>query len=162
PGRLKVAVTTKSWSGATVDDEVAAATVRAGRMLEEMGHSVADAGPVVDWDAVMRSSVASLVGIIAHVLMARRPDPAKLEAVSRQVVRTADDMSALDLIAAFNAQNHVSRSVGAFFTEYDLLVTPTIGRLPAPHGTLRFDDPAHTPTSWLESIFDYGPFTMVF
>jgi amidase len=163
PGRLKVAVTTTAWSGAAVDDEVAASTVRAGRLLEEMGHSVTDASPVVDWDAVMRSSLACLTGIIAPVLMApRRPDPAKLEAVSRQVVRAADEMSALDLIAAFNAQNHVSRSVGAFFTDYDLLVTPTLGRLPAPHGTLRFDDPAHTPASWLESIFDYGPFTVVF
>jgi amidase len=128
-----------------------------------MGHAVTDARPVVDWDAVMRSSLAGLTGIIAPVLMApRRPDPAKLEAVARQVVRAAGDMSALDLIAAFDAQNQVSRSVGAFFTEYDLLVTPTLGRLPAPHGTLRFDDPAHTTASWLESIFDYGPFTVVF
>jgi amidase len=163
PGRLRVAVTTKAWSGAAVDDEVAAATVRAGRLLEEMGHAVTDASPAVDWDAVLRSSLAGLAGIVAPVLMApRRPDPAKLEAVARQVIRLADDMSALDLIAAFNAQNQVSRSVGAFFTEYDLLVTPTLGRLPAPHGTLRFDDPAHTPESWLESLFDYGPFTVVF
>lgn len=37
-----------------------------------------------------------------------------------------------------------------------------LGRLPAPHGTLRYDDPDHTLTSWLSSIFDYGPFTVVF
>jgi amidase len=41
-------------------------------------------------------------------------------------------------------------------------VTPTLGQLPAPHGTLRYDDPDHTMTSWLRSIFDYGPFTVAF
>ena len=91
----------------------------------------------------------------------RRPDPAKLEAVSRQLFREAEDFSALDLIAAFGAQNQVTRSVGAFFTGYDLLVTPTLGQLPAPHGTLQYDNPAHTLTSWLRSLFDYGPFTVV-
>ncbi|MEC4017877.1 amidase family protein [Streptomyces sp. H27-D2] len=65
-------------------------------------------------------------------------------------------------MAAFAAQNQVCRSVGAFFTEYDLLVTPTLGQLPAPHGTLRYDGPGHTVTSWLTSLFAYGPFTIVF
>ncbi|WP_214416186.1 amidase [Sphaerisporangium fuscum] len=63
--------------------------------------------------------------------------------------------------AAVEAGRALER-MGHLVTEYDLLVTPTLGRLPAPHGTLRYDDPAHTLTSWLESIFDYGPFTMVF
>jgi amidase len=48
----------------------------------------------------------------------------------------------------FNAQNRVTRSVAAFFTGYDLLVTPTIGQLPAPHGTLDYDNPEHTTRSW--------------
>jgi amidase len=52
--------------------------------------------------------------------------------------------------------------VGAFFTRYDLLITPTLGQLPAPHGTLRYDNPEHTVTSWVRSVFDYGPFTAVF
>jgi amidase len=106
---------------------------------------------------------ATAVAIASMVLMApREPDPAGLEAVSRQLLRVAREYSALDMMAAFGAQNRVTRSVGAFFTEYDLLITPTLGRLPAPHGTLRYDDPGHTLASWLQAIFDYGPFTMVF
>ncbi|MEU8380240.1 amidase [Streptosporangium sp. NPDC048865] len=163
PGPLRVAVTTGAWSGAVVDGEVAEAAVRAGRVLEETGHTVVDARPDVDWDDVMRSTVAEAVAIASPLLMApRRPDPAMLEAVSRRLLQVAAEYSALDMMAAFGAQNRVTRSVGAFFTEYDLLVTPTLGRLPAPHGTLRYDDPGHTLTSWLTSIFDYGPFTMVF
>jgi amidase len=163
PGPLRVAVTTRAWSGVAVDPEVAAAAIAAGRVLEGLGHGVAEASPSVDWDAVMQSNVVQLAAVAAPFLMApRRPDPDRLEAVSRRVLAAAEEMSALDLMAGFDAQNRVSRSVGAFFRDHDLLVTPTLGRLPAPHGTLRYDDPDHTVESWLRSIFDYGPFTAVF
>jgi amidase len=163
PGPLRVAVTAEAWSGALVDPQVAAATVRIGRTLEEMGHAVTEACPVLDWDAVMQCTTATAVAIGSTLLMApSRPDPAKLEAVSRQLLQTAKDYSAVDMMAAFGAQNRVTRPVGAFFTEHDLLITPTLGRLPAPHGTLRYDDPGHSLASWLQSMFDYGPFTMVF
>jgi hypothetical protein len=56
----------------------------------------------------------------------------------------------------------VSRSVGGFFTEDDLLITPTLGKLPRRYGALEQDDPDHTTRSWLESLFEYGPFTVVF
>jgi len=85
-----------------------------------------------------------------------------LHGVSRQILEEARAFSALDLIAALDAHNRVSRSVGTFFAGYDLLITPTLGQLPAPHGTLRYDDADHTVTSWLQSLFDYGPFTVVF
>ncbi|GAT65954.1 amidase [Planomonospora sphaerica] len=160
---LRVAVTTTAWSGAAVDGRVAEAAVRTGRVLEGMGHAVTGASPALDWNAVVRSIVAEAVAIASMLLRApRQPDPARLEVVSRRLLDVAREYSALDMMAAFDAQNRVTRSAGAFFAEYDLLVTPTLGRLPAPHGTLRYDDPGHTLTSWLESIFDYGPFTAVF
>ncbi|MGH8777072.1 MAG: amidase family protein [Jiangellaceae bacterium] len=146
PGVLRVAVTTSAWSGAAVDPEVAAATVRASRLLQELGHAVTEASPAVDWDNVMRATApAAIAGFAAPFYSAPRlPDPAELEAVSRRILDGARDLGALDLMAALDAQNRVTRSVGAFFTEHDPLVTPTLGQLPVPRGTLRYDDPAHT------------------
>ena len=156
-------VWTEAWSGAPVDPEVAAAAVRAARMLEDLGHVIAEASPAVDWEAVMRSSLGGMAAIAAPFLTAPRPvDPSRLEAVSRTVLEDAQALTALDLVAVFEAQNRVTRSVGAFFCEHDLLVTPTMGQLPAPHGTLEQDNPDHTTRTWLESLFDYGPFTAVF
>jgi amidase len=163
PGTLRVGVATEAWSGVAVDPEVAAAATCAGRRLEDLGHIVTEASPAVDWDAVMHSSAGEMVAIAAPFLTAPRPPaPDKLEAVSRKVLEEAQELSALDLVAVFDAQNRVSRSVGAFFMEYDLLVTPTMGQLPAPHGTLEQDSPDHTTRTWLESLFAYGPFTVVF
>lgn len=163
PGPLRVAVTTRAWSGVAVDPEVAAATVEVGRVLEGMGHVVTEASPKLDWDSVVRAAMVEVVALGAPFLTAPRlPDPNLMEAVSRRILELAGETSALDLLAGFDAQNAVSRSVGAFFTDHDLLVTPTLGRLPLPHGTLRYDDPEHTVSSWLTSVFDYGPFTLVF
>jgi amidase len=111
----------------------------------------------------MQSSVGELVAIATPFLVAARPpDPHKLEAVSRTVLEEAKKLSALQLVAVFKAQNRVTRSVGAFFTDHDLLVTPTLGQPPVPNGTLRQDSPDHTTRTWLQSLFDYGPFTAVF
>lgn len=164
PGQLQVAVTTHAWSGVDVDPEVAAATVQVGRMLKQMGHVVTDQSPVVDWGNVIQTMVTTGIAFFAApLLMApRQPDPNKMEAVTRQLLEEARVLSALDLVTAFNAQNRVTRSVGAFFAEHDLLVTPTLGQLPAPHGALQYDIPDHTVTTWIESVFGYGPFTAVF
>jgi Asp-tRNA(Asn)/Glu-tRNA(Gln) amidotransferase A subunit family amidase len=120
-------------------------------------------GPDVDWDSAVEAQKGELVGIAAPFLLApRRPDPARMEAVSRRVLAYAAELTALDLVATFAAQDRVSRAVAVFFGGYDLLVTPTLGRLPAPHGTLRQDDPEHTVDSWLRSMLEYGPFTSIF
>lgn len=163
PGRLRVAVTTEAWSGTAVDARVAETAVRAARVLEEAGHHVSQASPAIDWDAVMRALVLESVAIASTLLLApRQPDESRMEAVSRQLLKTAREYSALDMLAGFDAQNRVTRSAAAFLTEYDLLITPTMGHPPAPHGTLRYDDPGHTLTSWLESLTAYVPFTQVF
>jgi amidase len=163
PAPLRVAVTTRAWSGVAVDPEVVAATDRVAGMLEQMGHFVSDSSPAVEWDAVIQVARGELVTIAAPFLMAPKPPLAsKLEAVSRQIFKEVKEWRALDLVSAFEAQNRVSQAVGAFFTEHELLLTPTLGQLPAPHGTLQYDNPEHTATGWQRSIFDYGPFTAVF
>jgi amidase len=163
PGALRIGLSTKAWYDVAVDPEVAAATVQVGKVLQELGCVVGEASPAVDWDDAFLALKGEIVAVAEPWLMApREPRPDKLEAVSKTVLAEVKALSAMDLLVRLAAQNRVSRTVGAFFTEYDLLVTPTIGQLPAPHGTLTYDNPEHTVDSWLRSIFDYGPFAMVF
>jgi Asp-tRNAAsn/Glu-tRNAGln amidotransferase A subunit and related amidases len=92
----------------------------------------------------------------------RQPDRSQLEAVSRRVLAETGAATALDVMTAVDAQHRVTRPVGLFFGRYDLLVTPTLAQLPAPHGTLDYDNPEHTVRSWLRRLFEYGPFTAPF
>ncbi|WP_344942486.1 amidase [Sphaerisporangium flaviroseum] len=163
PGRLRVAITTEAWSGVAVDPQVAAVAVNVGKVLEWVGHTLTEASPAVDPDALVEASMLGVVAAGAALLMApRRPDRSLMEAVSRRVLAETEAFSALDVMAAVGAQHQVTRPIGLFFTRYDLLVTPTLGQLPAPHGTLGYDDPDHSVRSWLRRIFEYGPFTAPF
>ncbi|MFE5327400.1 amidase [Embleya sp. NPDC056575] len=161
---LRIGVTTRAWSGVAVDPEAAGAATAVAGLLGEIGHRVDEAGPSVDWESVLDGLVPEVVSFVAAPLLGapRPPDPARLEAVTRQILHDVHAVTALDLIAAFDAHNRVSRSVGTFFADHDLLITPTLGQLPAPHGTLDFDDPKHSVRGWLETIFAYGPFTALF
>jgi amidase len=166
-GRLRVALTTAAWSGVPVDPQIAEVTVNTGKVLELLGHSVVEASPAIDPDAIVEAAMLCAVATGAAVLGARslsqrRPDPALLEAVSRRVLTETESFTALDVMAAIDAQHRVTRPIGLFLGRYDLLLTPTIGQLPAPHGTLDYDNPDHTARSWLRRIFEYGPFTAPF
>lgn len=164
PGRLRVALTTEPWTGGTVNGQVAAAAVTAGQVLEWIGHTVTETRLDLDGDAVVEAAMLTVVTTGGAVLRGapRRPDPGKLEAVSRRVLSETEEFTLLDVMSATQAQNEVTRSLGRFFQEYDLLLTPTLGRLPAPHGTLDYDHSGHTARSWLRRLFTYGPFTATF
>ncbi|MFB4309544.1 hypothetical protein [Actinomadura sp. GTD37] len=93
-----------------------------------MGHAVTEARPVIDWEAVMQCTTATAVACASALLLSpSRPDPARLEAVSRQLLRVAKEHSALDMMAAFGAQNRVTRSVGAFFRGQPAISLPLGG-----------------------------------
>jgi amidase len=164
PGRLRVAVATAAWSGVPVDEECAAAAMQVARELETLGHFVDAASPAIDGDTILRTYVplttTAVAGVMAGSQREIRQDA--LEAVSWTLFQEAQRVTAVDVAAGFAAANSVSRAVGEFFTGYDVLITPTLGQLPSPHGSLRYDDPGHTLESWLRSIFDYGPFTEAF
>jgi amidase len=163
PGRLRVAVTTDAWSGVPVDPQVAETAAAAGRMLEWIGHFVVLASPAIEPEDIVEGSMLAAVATGAAMLRAPvRPDPSRLESVSRALLAETQAFTALDLMAALDAQNRVTRAVGTFFTECDLLVTPTLGQLPARHGTLDYDNPDYSVREWLRQIYAYGPFTAAF
>lgn len=163
PGRLRVALTTRAWSGTPIDPEVAAVTETVGAVLARLGHEVVEASPRLDPDTLVEAMTLGTIATGAAVLMApRTPDPSLMEAVSRRVLTETRALTALDVLAAVDAQHRVTRPVGLFFNRHDLLVTPTLGQLPAPHGALDYDNPDHTVRSWLRRLLEYGPFTAPF
>lgn len=163
PGRLRIALTTRSWLGTPVDPRVAAVAETTGKVLEQLGHTVTEAAPPIDPELLAGALLAETYATGAAVLAAPRPpDRGLLEAVSWQVLRETEAATALDLMAAIDAQHRLTRPLGAFLARYDLLLTPTLAQLPAPHGTLDYDNPEHTVRAWLLRLLEYGPFTPPF
>jgi amidase len=163
PGRLRIGVETRAWSGVEVDEQVAAAARSVARMLDWAGHAVEESSPPIDPRDVVAGELLGMVAAGAAVLAApRQPDRRLLEAVSRTVLAETAAFGAERLAASVDAQERVGRVVDTWFGGFDLLVTPTLGTLPARHGELDYDEEGHTAESWLERLFEYGPFTAAF
>ncbi|MGK5557338.1 amidase [Actinomadura kijaniata] len=161
--RLRVAVLTTPWNGAPVDPEVAAVVDRVAGILDGLGHDVGAPPPAVDPEAVLEAyAVLTTVGIAGVFGEDEKVGDDRLEQVTLAILEEARALNAHRAARGFQAADRVAAGLRDHFAEVDLLVTPTLARPPAPHGTLDYDRPGHTARSWLASIFEYGPFTAPF
>ncbi|ATB47209.1 amidase [Corallococcus macrosporus] len=167
PGRLRIALMTASPMGGAVSPECIEAARRAARLCEELGHDVTeDALPhdglllheaiTTAWSATM----ASLVAMASH-LSGREAEPDSLEATTWAVVRHGQTLTATELMRALGVFNLVSRQVGRFFQQYDVLLSPTVAAPPFPLGLLDANAP-RTAREWYDHAFGHCPFTAVF
>jgi amidase len=168
PGRLRIAWTATPASGAKVDPECEKALHETVRLLESLGHTLVEDRPRYDWDAFLENvhviwtafTVSSIDG--AAAALQRKPGPDNLEAVTLACYEDGKSYSAADLVNAMAHGNLVSRQVGAFFENVDLLLTPTLARLPAPLGELNQDRKGMSAMEWTRQVFSYSPFTPLF
>ena len=62
----------------------------------------------------------------------RKINSSNLEAVTLEVYRYAKKLKAMEMEWAMSVQNNVSRTVGKVMVDYDVLLTPGLGRDVAP------------------------------
>jgi amidase len=167
PGRLRVAWTTRSPAGTPVDAACVDAVHRAVRLLEGLGHHVEEAAPEYDWTMFLQATHIHWTSFVASVveavgpLLGRKAGPDTLEAATLACCEYGMQLSANQLQWAYTVNNIVSRSLGAFFTRHDLLVTPTLATLPVRLGQMGQNRAGISAMDWTREVFDYCPFTPV-
>ncbi|MFN6546389.1 amidase [Mycolicibacterium nivoides] len=168
PGRLRIALHAESWSGGPVDEEISGAVNAVGTVLEGLGHQVSPGSPVFDWERFVDAnlpvwSVSLAEGIDAlAAAFGTTPSPANLEATTLACAEYGRRVTATQLGGALAVFNQVSRAAGAFFTGYDLLLTPTLSQPPQPLGELDADDASLTPGEWMHKLLGVCSFTPLF
>jgi len=167
PGALRIAFTCDAGTGAPSSPECVAAVEAAARLCRELGHEVVEARPgyhpgmieaalVPIWS----SNMAALVDVVAPML-GRTPRPEVLEAANWATVLKGRELKAVELQRAFAIMNHLSREVGRFFLQYDVLLTPTLPVAPYRLGVLNANAPT-TADAWMKTAFQYCAFTAPF
>lgn len=168
PGRLRIAWTTTPASGDKIDPECKKAVHETVRLLESLGHTLVEDWPRYDWQAfldnvhvIWTSFTAFAVDDVARALN-RKPGPDNLEAVTLACYEDGKRYTAVDLLRAMAHGNTLSRQVGAFFQNVDVLVTPTLAHLPAPLGEVNQNRAGITAMEWTQQVFNYVAFTPLF
>lgn len=165
PGGLRIALCVDSFSDASVDPEVAACVLRVAESLQELGHHVDLGHPRLDWDQfIQHMTTLEAVSLASQVqaLSEATGVPVSAETLERALgplYERGCRLTAVEMMGALSAVNDVSRTVGAFFTEWDLLLTPTMNTPPLRLGYYDADDPSYDPEAWTRHIFGTCSFT---
>lgn len=132
PPRLRVAFSVTNWAtGQPVPPALEAAVRSAAADLAAMGHTVEEVGRV--FDPTLAYSANRLAFDSALLLLepfaamlGRTVGPEMLEPVVLDAARKMGAMSARDFFLAGMPFNLARREIGAWFEDWDVLVTPTV------------------------------------
>ncbi|WP_187436128.1 amidase [Bradyrhizobium hipponense] len=144
PGKLRIALS-HTWGDYTATPHIAAELAKAGRFLEGLGHHVDYALPELDFRAAFEAQttcyISNFAVVIANVLAARgleRPPEDLIEPVNVRIWEAGRHTSFAERAKMQGVFNTTSRSFGAFFEQWDVILTP-ITALPTPKvGTKEF------------------------
>jgi amidase len=137
PGRLRIALS-HQWGDYRATPHIAAELERVGRFLESLGHHVDYALPELDYRAAFAAQTTCYISnfaiVINNMLAARnleRPPAELIEPVNIRIWEAGKDLSFKERAAMQAVFNTTSRGFGAFFEDWDIILTP-ITALPTP------------------------------
>lgn len=143
PGRLRIACTDSPMLGHSIHPDCSAAMHDAARLLESLGHHVELAAPTLDRERFSEAFITIVCGEVvadlrdARVKLKREASREDVEIATWGLAMLGNVVTAGDYASAQRYLQRVGRTVGAFFQQYDLLLTPTLGSPPVPHGALQ-------------------------
>jgi amidase len=127
PGRLKIAFSTKPIQPGRVAPEVKKAVHDTGELLRSLGHDVRERDP--SWGLQLPAFLPRyLAGIRDDA--ARMAHPERLEQRTRRLVALGERLRKRPLRRALEAERKHAERIGTLFAEFDVLMTPTMARLP--------------------------------
>ncbi|BAU27772.1 amidase [Aneurinibacillus soli] len=165
---LKIAWTGRPASGVPVDEECLMALHETVQLCEDLGHIVVEDRPEYEVEpfslATLQIWTANIYKMINGVAKAsgKTPSDKNIESAIWQCYLYGKEMKASELLDAIEINATVSRQVGQFFSDYDVLLSPTMAALPAKIGFLNANNPSIDAKQWTEQIFTYAPFTNLF
>lgn len=168
--RLRIGLWSKAWSGASLAPDVVRALEAAAKLCADLGHEVEPIEPDfgTSWEAFLDanatiwcSNVASLVDFFSGML--QRPITSDhLEEPTLAAYQHGKQRSATDILATAGTFNTVSRSAGALFARFDVILSPVMTRTTPLLGDFVTFKAGMTGLDWCRTVFDQLPFTPLF
>ena len=165
PARLRIAFSTLAFGGDSIEPECAQAVHDAAKLCESLGHHVEEAEPPVDRGAMAAAGVVISASIAADLdaVAERRGRPITeddVEPITWNSYQRGRPVTASTYVRALRAAHAYGRSMGAFFTGYDVLITSTLGSPAIPVGALH-GEPLDL-EGYARRLFAFMPNTQVF
>ncbi len=165
PGRLRIAFTTKTFTGIKVHEDCVKAVWDAVNLCSDLGHELVEASPELNGEMVTHAFMVIWSSGCAWTIdglglaTGRRPTQDQFEPLTWALYEMGRQQSASTYLLALSFLQRIARTIGQFFQKYDLLLTPTLAEPPVPLGT--FDSPPENPLQGLRRAEAFVPFTPI-
>lgn len=143
--RLRIAWSAAPLMDAPVDPEVSAAVESTAQMVTALGHDVTEAAAPVDLAAIDRALLEIWYFQFDRWLddlgarARRRVGHDTVQRATLRFYEFARRQRPDRFLAALNQLNTIRRSIGPFFVEHDIWITPTCAQVAQPHGSFGMD-----------------------
>jgi len=143
PPPLRVALCTESLFGSTIHPDCIDAVRDAAALMEDLGHHVEEACPPFNKatmvEAYLRIVASGLASDIAYAsdLVGRKPGADDFESVTWLMMLIGRKTRGDELTSLLVATQEDARRIATFHEDYDVLLTPTLGRPPVKIGELQ-------------------------
>jgi amidase len=138
---LRIAWTVDPWQpGGSVDSEIVHSVEQVVSECERTGHELVQASPVFDYEEYLHAVIVVWAfGVYMGLDMVaagigRKINEETVEPVMLSFYEYSKELTAADMFMAEFVLNKYRRTFGKFFEQYDMLITPTLTKLPEPHG----------------------------
>jgi amidase len=142
PGRLRIAWSTETPSGAAIDAEVQAAVERVADDLAKLGHELIPRGLGVDYRAIYAArapvSGANFAAGMKRVVerVGREPREDELEPMTWAAYTLSKAVTGEQAMWAYQELRMLSRAIVRQFEEFDVYLSPVMTAPPPPIGTI--------------------------
>lgn len=167
PKSLKIALWTTAPNGTTPDPDAQAGLDKTRALLEELGHVVEEAGPVLNGEELGKSLMVTVSAAIAMVMesrgeaLGRELGPEDMEPVTARFVEFGNSIPMKELMKATQASITAGLQYEHFLADggYDMILSPTMSRVPDKIGVLSLN-PADM-DAYTEAVTTFAPWCAI-
>jgi amidase len=145
PGKLRIAFTSEPFLSATVHKDCVKGLEATAGLCRNLGHELVEATPQIDGKAFAKAFL-TIVCVETRatieegeVLLHRKASLKDFEPSTWALGLLGKRCRATEFSRCLNLTQLAARQIGEFFTEYDVLLTPTLAMPPVPTGELQPD-----------------------
>jgi len=143
PGKLRIAYTTAPFLAPSIHPDCVAGVTATAALLRDLGHEVVEAAPAFEREPWLLSFMKIVSGEAradveaSGVIVGRRLGFADFETATYVIGLLGKSWSAGDYASGARYLQTWARAVGAFFADFDVLLTPTLASPPHLIGALK-------------------------
>jgi len=168
--RLRVAFSTRSPSGRLAQTDCIEAVIKTAQLCQELGHEVEEVNFSYDWQTLIQGfmDVHACVGIQGNVnrltkLTGEKLDEDTLEYSNLALLKHAELLKAAQVYEAQVNLLAISRTAEEFFSDWDVLITPTCLSVAPLLGKINGNRAETTAYDWADKVFsEFAAFTTIF